>query len=147
MRKMILNLFVALTVSSLLLSCKDDDTVVGISDVPSVGQNFITQYFSNLTVSRVEKETDGSYDVHFTNGTEVDFDASGNWKNVDAADGQTLSNTEFIPQAIRTYLAEMYPNSPINGIEKTSTGYEVELVNFGGEVTFDLNGNYSGVKD
>ncbi len=147
MRKMILNLFVALTVSSLLLSCKDDDTVVGISDVPSVGQSFITQYFSNLTVSRVEKETDGSYDVHFTNGTEVDFDASGNWKNVDAADGQTLSNTEFIPQAIRTYLAEMYPNFPINGIEKTSTGYEVELVGFGGEVTFDLNGNYLGVKD
>lgn len=147
MRKMILNLFIALTVSSLLLSCKDDDTVVGISDVPSVGQSFITQYFSNLTVSRVEKETDGSYDVHFTNGTEVDFDASGNWKNVDAADGKTLSNTEFIPQAIRTYLAKMYPAYPINGIEKTSAGYEVELVGFGGEVTFDLNGNHSRVKD
>ncbi len=147
MRKMILNLFVAFVVSSFFVSCKDDDTVVGISDVPSVGQSFITQYFSNLTVSRVEKESDGGYDVYFTNGTEIDFDANGNWENVDAADGQTLSNTEFIPQTIKAYLVEMYPNYPINGIEKTSTGYEVELVGFQGEVTFDLNGNYTGIKD
>lgn len=147
MRKMILNLFVALTVSSLLLSCKDDDKVVGVSEVPSAGQNFITQYFSNLTVSRVEKDRDGSYDVHFTNGTEIDFDAKGDWKNVDAGEGKELSNTAFIPQAIRNYLAQTYPNLAINGIEKTANGYEVELLNFGGEVTFDLNGNYKGIKD
>ncbi|MDO5105445.1 PepSY-like domain-containing protein [Capnocytophaga sp.] len=149
MKKIILNLFLALTAVSFLASCKDKDTPTdaSVANVPKVGQEFIKQYFSDLTVLRVEKETGGGHNIHFTNGVEVDFDANGNWTEVSAGDNQKLTNTRFIPEKIRNYLAQMYPNYPIHAIKKNAAGYQVELLNFGGEVTFDRDGNYLIVKD
>lgn len=149
MRKIIFNLFFTLTAVSLLVSCKDKDSTaeVGIANVPKTAQEFVKQYFSDLQISRVQKENDGSYDVHFTNGVEIDFDTNGNWTEVSAGNNQKLANTSFIPEKIRNYLAQMYPEKPIHAIKKSATGYQVELLNFDGEVTFDSDGNYLIVKD
>ncbi|ATA88981.1 hypothetical protein CAPN001_03610 [Capnocytophaga stomatis] len=144
MKKNILYIFALV---AFLVSCGgSNDKVIGLNDIPNVGQSFINKHFSGLKVSQTVKDNDGSYDVRFTNGTEVDFDTQGNWTSVSAADGQVIADTSFIPDAITSYVAQNYPKNGINGIEKTITGYEVELVGLAQELTFDKNGNFTGLK-
>ncbi len=147
MRNFLLNVWVT-TMSFMLMafSCEKDTDLISYQNLPNEAQTFVSQYFSDVTVLKTEIESNGGYSVDLSNGTEIDFNSTGIWVKVDARDGQTLSNTEFIPQTIKTYLAEMYPDFPVNGIEKITTGYEIELVNSEKEVMFDLNGNYTGVK-
>ncbi|WP_052456952.1 PepSY-like domain-containing protein, partial [Capnocytophaga cynodegmi] len=88
---------------------------------------------------KIEVESN-KVDYDLVNGVDVDFDLNGNWINVDARDGQALSNTTFIPQSIINHLRTAYPNNAINGIEKTVTGYEVELVGIKNDIHFNANG-------
>ncbi|MDO5105446.1 PepSY-like domain-containing protein [Capnocytophaga sp.] len=114
--------------------------------VKTNAENFIKTYFPNVAITKIEVEKT-KVEYKLANGVEIDFDLNGNWKEVDAPDNQALTATGFIPEKIRTYLAQMYPDRPVNGIEKTATGYEVEFSNLSFEVAFDLNGNYSHTKD
>ncbi|WP_052456858.1 PepSY-like domain-containing protein, partial [Capnocytophaga cynodegmi] len=88
---------------------------------------------------KIEVESN-KVDYDLVNGVDVDFDLNGNWINVDARDGQALSNTAFIPQNIINHLGTAYPNNAINGIEKTVTGYEVELIGIKNDIHFNANG-------
>ncbi|WP_238252197.1 PepSY-like domain-containing protein [Capnocytophaga cynodegmi] len=116
-------------------------TIIGT--VPQIVQtnanNFLATYFPSIAVIKIEVETN-KVDYDLANGVDVDFDLNGNWINVDARDGQALSNTAFIPQNIINHLRTAYPNNAINGIEKTVTGYEVELVGIKNDIHFNANG-------
>ncbi|GIJ94345.1 hypothetical protein CAPN002_15630 [Capnocytophaga stomatis] len=120
-------------------SCDKDD-LIPYNNLPVAAQSFVSKHFSNADVIRTEKESNGTYSVDLSNGVEIDFDANGNWINVDARDGQALSNTAFIPQSILNHITKTYPNNAINSIEKKRTGYEVELVGIKDDVYFDVNG-------
>ncbi|GET45189.1 PepSY-like domain-containing protein [Capnocytophaga felis] len=123
-------------------------TIIGT--VPQVVQtnanNFLAAYFSSIAVIKIEVESN-KVDYDLANGVDIDFDLNGNWINVDARDGQALSNTAFIPQSILNHLKTIYPNNAINGIEKTVTGYEVELVGIKNDVHFDANGQPIGANN
>ncbi|MFK8301507.1 PepSY-like domain-containing protein [Capnocytophaga stomatis] len=114
-----------------------------IGTVPQIVQtsanNFLAAYFPSVAVIKIEVESN-KVDYDLADGTDIDFDLKGNWINVDARDGQALSNTAFIPQSILNHLRTAYPNNAINGIEKTVTGYEVELVGIKNDIHFDANG-------
>ncbi|WP_212923679.1 PepSY-like domain-containing protein [Capnocytophaga cynodegmi] len=116
-------------------------TIVGT--VPQVVQTkaneFLKTYFASIAITKIEVESN-KVDYDLANGVDVDFDLNGNWINVDARDGQALSNTAFIPQSIINHLRTAYPNNAINGIEKTVTGYEVELVGIKNDIHFNANG-------
>ncbi|GIM48826.1 hypothetical protein CAPN003_02780 [Capnocytophaga stomatis] len=114
-----------------------------IGTVPQIVQtsanNFLAAYFPSVAVIKIEVESN-KVDYDLANGVDIDFDFNGNWINVDARDGQALSNTAFIPQSILNHLRTAYPNNAINGIEKTVTGYEVELVGIKNDIHFNANG-------
>ncbi|WP_203969187.1 PepSY-like domain-containing protein [Capnocytophaga stomatis] len=116
-------------------------TIIGT--VPQIVQtsanNFLAAYFPSVAVIKIEVESN-KVDYDLANGVDIDFDFNGNWINVDARDGQALSNTAFIPQSILNHLRTAYPNNAINGIEKTVTGYEVELVGIKNDIHFNANG-------
>ncbi|ATA88982.1 hypothetical protein CGC58_04155 [Capnocytophaga stomatis] len=116
-------------------------TIIGT--VPQVVQtnanSFLKAYFPSTAVVKIEVESN-KVDYDLADGTDIDFDLKGNWINVDARDGQALSNTAFIPQSILNHLRTAYPNNAINGIEKTVTGYEVELVGIKNDIHFNANG-------
>ena len=121
-----------------LTSCSNDDNastnevVIEANALPETAQNFVTTHFPDATYRRIEKQNiaddDGSvYDVHLSNGFEIDFDINGNWTDIDG--GQTAIPTAIIPEAIVNYVTTTYPSLFITTIEIEPTGYDVELSN------------------
>ena len=76
-----------------------------------------------------------SYEVVFTNGSKVEFDGKGEWKDVNCK--YTQVPDEIIPQKIKEYIAANFAGAKILEIERDSRDYEVKLNN-GLELTFNL---------
>jgi|SRR5690606_34840188 len=149
MKKTLFGLSLLAMVSFATVSC-DDDKVISESELPKTSQNFISEYFSGQTYSRVEK--DGrNYSVKLGergSQIEIDFDADGNWVEVDGDNGVYIP-TSFILPNIVAYVADNYPSPApneskvnINGIEKKAQGFEVDLVTSDIDLVFDANGEF-----
>lgn len=147
MKKTLSLLFIAMF-AALTWSCSDDDDESPISadQLPANAKNFIQTYFGGDKISKVEKEGSNAYaayDVRFASGYEVEFNAAGEWVDVDAPVGQTIPSG-IAPLAIESYVSTNYPTSGINEISLEINGYDVELVN-GLDLVFDLEGNFRGI--
>ncbi|TYR32972.1 hypothetical protein FXV77_18210 [Sphingobacterium phlebotomi] len=149
MKKTLFGLSLLAIVSFITVSC-DDDKVISEAELPKKSQDFISEYFAGKSYSRVEK--DGrNYSVKLGeqgNQIEVDFDADGNWIEVDGDDGVYIP-TGFILPKIVAYVADNYPNPApnadkenINGIEKNTRGFDVDLVTSDTDLIFDTNGDF-----
>jgi len=121
--------------------------VIKLNQLPVTGQQFIQTYFGSKNVSAVILDDDiikKEYEVILTNGTKIEFDGSGNWKEVDGK--RNSIPTGFAPKAIANYVRKSFPNTEIKKIEKKRFGYEVELTN-GLDLDFDSKGNFKGIDD
>lgn len=141
----IMGLAVALAAAIGMTSCSDDndDQQITVSDLPEQAQTFVSTYFPTEKISRVEKDADhslGVYEVVFSNGYEVEFDAEGKWVDVDAPRNKEIP-TGIAPVEIANYVVTYYPESGINELTRSLTGYEAELLN-GEDLHFDLQGNF-----
>ncbi|MDE6299266.1 MAG: PepSY-like domain-containing protein [Muribaculaceae bacterium] len=127
-----------------LTSCSDDDesTPISYNDLPYVSQQFIVTYFPWADVEAVYMEG-GEYNVNLSDGTDIEFNLSGEWTDVDAMIGVTLP-TGFYPSAIDMYISENIPGGGINEISRNVNGYEVELVD-GQDLIFNLEGIFIGM--
>lgn len=142
-------LFASLMMVGTMMSCSDDDnnkdieTAITVSNLPQKAQTFITDYYPTAKVLSVTKELDHGvvlYDVDFTDGQEIVFNADGEWVEVDAPDGHSIPSG-IIPSAIEEYLNTNYQNYGVNDITRTADGYEVELVS-GVDMFFDAQGDF-----
>ena len=131
-----------------LSACNDDDdeTVISADNLPAAAKSFLSTYFTNESVVKVEKnapgEADGTlYEVDLTNGYEVDFTEQGNWTDVSQDDDTKTIPIGFIPEKIVQYISTNYPNAGINSIDTEINIYEVELNNQL-DLFFDLEGNF-----
>ncbi|MDE7108631.1 MAG: PepSY-like domain-containing protein [Muribaculaceae bacterium] len=126
-----------------LSSCSDDDDEKTITEteLPGVAKNFIRQYFPDATIRSAQKGNN-EYEVKLSDGTDIDFDKEGNWKDVDAAPGQTIPSG-FYPEAIDNYIAANMNGTGINEISKEGAGYDVQLLT-GVELLFGLDGSFIG---
>ena len=114
-----------------------NDKPIAMEKMPEKAQLFVKQHFANAKVALSKTETDilnRSYNVIFTNGDKVEFDKRGNWTDVDCQFSQVP--VEIIPELIRTYVTNTYPDATYKKIEKDGRGYEVKLSN-GWELKFD----------
>lgn len=147
MKKIILTGFITLSILFSTTSCNNDDdreSVITSADLPTTSDTFVRTYFPNATYLTVKKQnkadSDGSiYDVSLTNGFEIDFDAAGNWIDIDG-NPQAIP-VELIPEKINTYVTTNYANLFVTSIDKEPTSIEVELSN-NLELVFDLQGNF-----
>lgn len=147
-------LFLFLTVcvfACMAWSCSDNDddkdTPISVSDLPTPAKNFISQFYPSDNVVKVTKEVDkanSTYEVTFKSGQEVEFDAAGQWTDVDAPAGQVVP-TGIVPE-IDEYIGLNLGGTGINEISRDSRGYEVELVN-GKELLFTLDFVFIGYGD
>lgn len=80
------------------------------------------------------------YEVTLTNGSQIEFDHSGEWKSVDTPNNIPVP-AGLLPTAISKFVASKHAGAFIVGIEKEKKGYEVELSN-GVEIQFDGLGNF-----
>lgn len=80
------------------------------------------------------------YDVVLTDGTEVTFDRSGNWKDIEVKRNGEVPKA-LVPQLIIKYVGQYQKGAKIVGLEKTRSGYDVELSN-GVDMKFDKSGKF-----
>lgn len=121
-------------------SCSDDkDEPIASEQLPAAAKTFIAAYFPSAKIVSSQKDKD-EYEVVLSEGTRIDFDKAGEWKDVDAAPGQTIPSG-FYPATIDTYISTNMEGSGINEISKEKRGYDVELVN-GMDLLFSYEGNF-----
>ena len=83
-----------------------------------------------MAISLITKDTDlldTTYDVLFSDGTKIEFNSKGEWKEISCKKG--VVDNKYIPQQIRTTVARRWPDSGFRKIERYRQGYEAELTN------------------
>lgn len=131
------------------MACADNDKVTNnINELPQVSRTFLKNYFNGNKVSHIKIDKDlflvDSYDVILTDGTSVEFNRDGEWKEVKSFQ-QNIPDT-LIPAEIRQYVSQNYPGQKIMTVERGKRKVSVDLAN-GLELKFDLNGNLIDIDD
>ena len=125
-----------------------DEGLVPASALPAFAQTFINQHFSANSIVSVWQDTEKGkvedYTVLFADGSEVEFLANGNWKEVKVRNGQV--SPKIVPTKISKYVHRKFPKAMIKEIKKGRTKYEVDLTN-GVELIFNLNGKFLKIDD
>ena len=129
-------------------TAQEEDGLVPASALPANAQTFINQHFSANSIVSVWRDTEKGrvedYTVLFADGTEVEFLADGNWKEVKARNGQV--SPKIVPAKIAKYVQKKFPKAMIKEIKKGRAKYEVDLTN-GVELIFNLNGKFLKIDD
>ena len=93
-----------------------DDKFVDFSALPQTAQQFASANFKDKKVAVVKQDrsflgaiTDG-YDIIYTDGTEIEFDSDGVWKEVSAKTSAVPNS--IIPEAILNYIRDNFKSSP-----------------------------------
>ena len=131
------------------MACADNDKVTNnINELPQVSRTFLNNYFDGNKVSHIKIDKDlflvDSYDVILTDGTSVEFNRYGEWKEVKSFQ-QNIPDT-LIPTEIRQYVSQNYPGQKIMTVERGKRKVSVDLAN-GLELKFDINGNLIDIDD
>lgn len=137
--------FIAVVMSVVVWSCSDDDKneAIPVNQLPDIAQSFIKNHYGGVPVASVIRDNDNGiveYDVRFSNGQEVSFDAVGQWSDVGAPWHLTIPDG-IAPEPIVEYISANYAGEGINEISRGPGGYEVELTN-GTGLFFDPDGNF-----
>jgi hypothetical protein len=151
MKKIILTGFIALSLLLSTASCDNNDDVINsdktaieAASLPASVKAFTETYFPNAVYKSALKlntpSLNGSvYDISLSNGYEIDFDANGNWTEIDG--GNQAIPTALIPEKINAYIAANYPTLFIVQIENEKTKYDIELSN-GIDLVFTAQGDF-----
>ena len=141
MKKFLSFAFLAIVAAIGFTACNDDDEPIAPIDLPNAAQSFISTYFPNVDIFKVEKDgkhSNTEYSVTFANGYEVEFDAAGEWTDVDAPAGRTIPDG-IAPAFVVEYVNSYAPGDGINEISRDTRYYEVDLVS-GIDLKFTLAG-------
>ena len=120
------------------------DTPINPADLPEAARTFITATFPNDPIVLAERDKDllrTEYSVELQSGTEIDFDAKGNWEDVSCKHLPGGVPASVIPQKVREYVAANYPNQTIKEISRDRRKIEVELSS-DTDLEFDINGKF-----
>lgn len=141
----ILTVLSALLISILFVSC--DNCIVSADKLPNSAKSFLEEYFPGNAISYVKKDrelTGTTYEVVLQDGTEIDFNAKGEWDNVDCK--RSAVPSALVPAAIADYVQSNFPGQIIVKVDKEIYGYEIELGS-DLELKFDNNGKLINVDD
>lgn len=128
-----------------IISCKD--SIITADRLPDAARSFINEYFAENTISYIKKDrglTNTSYEVVLQDGTEIEFDKSGNWDSIDCKMNAVPAG--LVPAAISEYVQVNFPGQLIVKIDREAFGYEIELSS-DLELKFDKNGKMLEIDD
>lgn len=117
--------FVLLCVMTVLGAAAFADQVIDPATLPAAIQTTIKNWYPDATVTFAEADWD-SYEVALSNGAEIDFRKTGEWKQIECFAGVPAS---AVPEKIAAEIAQKYPGVTVVKIEKEYQGYEVKLQN------------------
>ena len=118
------------------------EVIIPFNQLPAKAKTFIHQYFKDVKVMNVIQDKDvfsKDFDVNFENGTKIEFDRTGNWKEIKTLSGSVPSS--LVPAKIKQYISNNYKGASIVEIDKDTYKIDVELSN-GVDLDFDKNGNF-----
>ena len=105
-----------------------EEVKINENRLPETARTFIRQNFPHTTILNAEKEREDGvkqYNVRLADGTEIEFDARGNWESIEC-EFSILPEAALLP-TISGYITENYPGSKAYKIDKKYGGYEVEI--------------------
>ncbi|MBQ8223243.1 MAG: PepSY-like domain-containing protein [Bacteroidales bacterium] len=111
-----------------------------LEQLPAKAQEFVKTYFSDYKVSYVfaDKEfADTEYKIRFENGTEIDFNAKGEWTDVSSKNN--CIPTGFILKDITNYVEMNHNGMCITDVEREFNRIKIEL-NDSLEIEFNSKG-------
>lgn len=126
MKKFIVFLAAAIAGIGFLSGC--DEVKIKEKRLPETARTFIQKNFPHTNILGAEKEREDGvkqYNVRLADGTEIEFDARGNWKSIEC-EFSILPEAALLP-TISGYITENYPGSKAYKIDKKYGGYEVEI--------------------
>lgn len=135
MKKTLLTLAAFFAISAAVAS---DYRPIPLEQLPSAAQSTLTVHFKNIPTSFIgaEPEMIGlEYKVMLENGTEIEFNKKGEWKEIESNLGvpQTI-----VPALINQFVAQNHKIEKVIKIDRQKWGYEVKLSS-GLEVEFSKN--------
>ena len=136
--KRFLVLYAALAIA---FSASANDKPIRYDQLPARAKSFIEAYFPTHSFSFAKYDNsigDSTYDVVFSDGTEIEFNRRGEWRQIDCKRGSIIPSALF-PSSIASYLGQNYPTQNIVEAERNSHHWELQLSN-GIEFTFDRHG-------
>lgn len=118
-----------------------DMTTRDINVLPANARQFISTHFGKKKVShiKVDGRFDKEYDVILTDGSEIEFNNSGDWKEIDC--GYNSVPRSILLKSIVDHVKSNYKGRKIVGVEKKRNAYEITLDN-DTELVFDRAGNF-----
>lgn len=143
MRKVKYLAVLATVVAGLLsLAGCDDEQCISYGKLPSAARAFIETFFPTESCVYAERDRDDGrreYEARLSNGTEIKFDSSGQWIEVDCK--FSLVPAGIVPEAIVTDVAVRYPDSGIYKIGRALGGYEISIGS-GLELIYSSDGQF-----
>src|SRR5690606_39230968 len=133
------------------LIAQSSDRYINTAALPQPILSYISTNYPNNTITEAEVEDNNNYEVELNNGTELIFDAQGNFLGIDDDDDDNFGDEDIapgdLPVNIREFIATHFQGATIEEAERENNGnYEVELSN-DVELIFDSNGNFLGRTD
>lgn len=120
-----------LTLATILLlgisSCAQNG-MTKLEQLPATAQEFVKTYFQDYKVQYVFSDrefADIDYKVRFEDGTEIEFNAKGDWTNVSSK--QKCIPTGFILTEITNYVEAYHNDMCITDIEREFNRITIEL--------------------
>jgi len=113
------------------------------ADLPAAARNTLKNNFkADVSLIKIEGNFGrvSEYEVILTDGTEVSFDRSGNWKEIEVKSSGSVPSA-FIPKPLAEYVKKNHKGARIVGLEKSRKGYEASLSN-GIEIECDSRGYF-----
>ncbi len=127
MKKHFLTLVAVLLIG--FISCAKDN-LAQLEQLPTKAQEFVKTYFADYQVSYIfaDKEfADVDYKIRFEDGTEIEFNAKGEWTDVSGKNN--CIPTGFILKEITNYVEANHNNMCITDIEREFNRITIELNN------------------
>lgn len=141
MKKILLTLLTVLLIAGTTFAGGRKRTIDPES-LPQAATQLIQKHWPSCAIDMAF--IDGNeYEVLLTDGTLIEFNSKGVWKEMKCTDGLPVT---LVPINITRYIVNRFPKQLIIDCEKLKGGYEVTITN-GLEIQFDLKGNVTHVDD
>ena len=116
------------------------DVRINPSELPAKVQDFVKNTFLGLSITAAKQDY-SEYELYLSNGAELEFNKSGEWKEVKMPQGVDFKALELlITPAGALAINNSYPAQKVLKIEREWSGFELELDN-DLEVFIDKKGN------
>lgn len=101
------------------------DMIISPNALPENIKQFISTHFK-AQIGLVEADMK-SYEIYLTDGTELEFDIMGNWKEIEGK----LAPIDFavLPANIASIIKNQFPNTALVEVERKINYYKIKLSN------------------